>query len=333
MSRPNVAVIGTGGTIASQGRDPLDVADYASSGLPILDAAQLVAGIPALQQVAQVTPVLFSNIPSTAVGWADWRRLLATIAAVKASQPSLDGIVVTHGTATLEETAYLLSLTLPDDGIPVVLTGAQRPFTGLSTDGHMNLVAAVRTAGDPASRGRGPLVVLNDEIHAAREVTKTSTGRLQTFRSPDLGVLGHVDADSVTYWRRAERYPPARRFDITDIETPPRVDVVYSVAGGDGVAVRAFLAAGAKGLVVAGFAPGFTTPAEREALAAAASGGCIVAMSTRAGSGRTAPARRYMEQGVVNADNLNPQKARVLLMLALTVTSDREAIRTIYQTC
>jgi L-asparaginase len=332
MRKPKIAVIGTGGTIASQGTGPLDVADYASSGLPILDAEQLVAGVPALALVADVVPVKFSAIPSTAIGWADWRGLLATIARVKAEHPDLAGIVVTHGTATIEETVYLLSLTLPDDGIPVVVTGAQRPFTGLSSDGPMNLVAAVRTAADPASRGRGPLVVLNDEIHAAREVTKTSTSRMQTFRSPDLGVLGHVDADGVTFWRRPERYPPPRRFDIAAIESPPRVDVAYSVAGGDGVAIRAFLAAGAQGIVAAGFAPGFTTPAEREALAEASAAGCIVVMSSRAGSGRTFPARRYQAQGVVNADNLNPQKARILLMLALTATRDRAEVAQLFAT-
>jgi L-asparaginase len=331
--KPRVAVIGTGGTIASQGAGPLDVADYASSGRPILDAEALVAGVPALAEVAEVLPVRFAALPSTAIGWREWRALLAKVAEVRAAHPDLDGIVVTHGTATIEETAYLLSLTLPEDEVPVVVTGAQRPFTGLSSDGPMNLVAAVRVAGDPASRGRGPLVVLNDEIHAAREVTKTSTARLQTFRSPDLGVLGHADADRVTYWRRPERWPPARRFDISAVETPPRVDVSYSVAGGDGVAVRAFLAAGARGIVAAGFAPGFCTPEERSALAEAAGAGCTVVMSSRAGSGRAVPARRYAEQGFVAADNLNPQKARLLLTLALTATSDRAGIAAIFAGC
>jgi L-asparaginase len=330
---PKVAVIGTGGTIASQGLDPLDVQDYASSGRPILDAAQLVAGIPALAQVAEVVPVLHSAIPSTGIGWSDWQALLARIAAVRAAHADLDGIVVTHGTATLEETAYFLSLTVPGD-IPVVVTGAQRPFTGLSTDGHMNLVKAVRVAGHPQSRGIGALVVLNDEIQAAREVTKTSTGRMQTFRSPDVGVLGHADADRISYWRRPTRLlPAAERFDITGLTVPPRVDVLYSVAGGDGVAVRAFVEAGAQGIVAAAFAPGFTTPDERRALAAAIAGGCTVVMSSRAMSGRTFPARRYAAEGFLNADNLTPQKARVLLMLALTRTRDRAAIQALFETC
>jgi L-asparaginase len=330
--RPKVAVIGTGGTIASRGAHPLDVQDYASSGLGILDAEALVAGVPDLARVAEVMAVPFTAIPSTAIGWSDWRALVAKITELEAAHPDLAGVVVTHGTATLEETAYLLSLTLPTD-LPVVVTGAQRPFTGLSSDGPMNLVAAVRVAADPASRGLGVLVVLNDEVHAAREVTKTSTGRLQTFRSPDVGVLGHVDADRVSYWRRPTRLlPPAARFDIRGIEQPPRVDVVYSVAGGDGVPVHAFLAAGASGLVAAALAPGFLTPAERAAMAEAIVTGCTVVLSSRAGSGRTFPTRRYGEEGFVTADNLNPQKARILLMLALTRTRDRAEIAAMFET-
>ncbi|NKC31816.1 asparaginase [Falsiroseomonas selenitidurans] len=332
MTKPKVAVIGTGGTIASQGLHPLDTQDYASSGRPILTADELVAGVPDLARVAEVIAVPFTAIPSTAIGWAEWRALVAKIVELEAQHPDLAGVVVTHGTATLEETAYLLSLTLPTD-LPVVVTGAQRPFTGLSSDAAMNLVAAVRVAGDPASRGLGVLVVLNDEVHAAREVTKTSTGRLQTFRSPDVGVLGHVDADRISHWRRPTRLlPVAGRFDILGQERAPRVDVVYSVAGGDGVAVHAFLAAGAAGLVAAGLAPGFVTPAERTAMAEAIVHGCAVVLSSRAGSGRTFPTRRYGEEGFINADNLNPQKARILLMLALTRTRDRAEIAGLFRT-
>jgi len=330
MAKPKVAVIGTGGTIASQGAGPLDTQHYGGSGKPILTAEELVAGVPELAEVAEVIPVPFANIPSTAIGWPEWRALLATIAATKLAHPDLAGLVVTHGTATLEETAYFLSLTLPDD-MPVVVTGAQRPFTGLSSDAQMNLVGAVRVAGDPQSRGLGVLVTLNDEIHAAREVTKTSTARLQTFRSPDVGVLGHVDNDRISFWRRPARLLPlSERFDIAAIGTPPRVDVNYSVIGGDGVAIRAFLAAGAQGIVAAAFAPGFPSAVEREALADAAAQGCIVALSSRAGSGRTFPSRRYGDQGMISADDLNPQKARVLLMLALTRMRDRAEIAELF---
>ena len=330
MGKPRIAIIGTGGTIASEGSGPLDTQDYASSGRPIMDAAALVAAVPALAEVCEPVAIPFSAVPSTAIGWAEWRALLAAIAAAKATHPGLAGIVVTHGTATLEETAYLLSLTRPDD-LPVVVTGAQRPFTGLSSDAPMNLVAAARVAGDPGARGLGALVVLNEEIHAAREVTKTSTSRLQTFRSPDAGVLGHVDADCVAWWRRPLRVlPAAERFDIGGIAEPPRVDVAYSVAGGDGVAVRAFRAAGARGIIAAAFAPGFTSPAERAALAEAAASGCVVVLSSRAGSGRAYPARRYAEQGMLSAEDLTPQKARILLMLALTRSGDRAEIAALF---
>lgn len=329
-AKPRVAVIATGGTIASRGLGPLDTQDYASAGLPLLEAEELVAGVPALAEVAEVIPVRFRAIPSTAIGWAEWRALLGAIAATRAAHPDLAGIVVTHGTATLEETAYLLSLTLPDE-LPVVLTGAQRPFTALSSDAPMNLVAAVRVAADPAARGLGVLVVLNEEIHAAREVTKTSTGRLQTFRSPDLGALGHVDADRISLWRRPARLlPPAERFDIAAIAAPPRVDISYSHADADGVAIAAFRAAGARGIVAATMAPGSPTPAERAALAAAAAAGVVVVFSTRAGSGRALVGRRHAAQGMIAADNLNPQKARILLMLALTRTAEREAIAALF---
>jgi L-asparaginase len=330
MSQPKVAVIGTGGTIASQGLGPLDTQDYGSSGRPMLHAEEIVAGVPALAEVAEIIPIRFKAIPSTAIGWDDWRALHACIAATKAAHPDLAGIVVTHGTATLEETAYLLSLTLPDD-LPVMVTGAQRPFSGLSSDAQMNLVAAVRVAGDPQSRGLGVLVVLNDEIHAAREVTKTSTGRLQTFRSPDFGALGHVDADRISHWRRPMRLlAPADRFDITRVETAPRVDITYSYAGADGVAVHAFRAAGAQGIVSATLAPGSPTPDERAALAEAVQAGLIVVLSSRAGSGRTFPSLRYAGQGMIQADNLNPQKARVLLMLALTRSRDATTIARLF---
>ena len=196
----------------------------------------------------------------------------------------------------------------------------------------MNLVGAVRTAASPASRGMGVLVCLNEEIQAAREVTKTSTFRMQTFRTPDFGVLGHADADRVAYYRAPmRRRAPDTVFDIREVTAPPRVDIVYAYAGSDGVAVRAFVAAGAQGIVSAGFAPSFPTPADTEALAEAVRGGVVVALSTRAGSGRVFAGKRARENGFISADNLNPQKARILLQLALTVTRDPAAIAALFE--
>jgi L-asparaginase len=194
-------------------------------------------------------------------------------------------------------------------------------------------VAAVRTAAAPESRGRGVLVVLNDEIQAAREVTKTSVARLQTFRTPDFGVLGQVDGDSVRYYRRSERATaPGTPFDIRPLTALPRVDIAYGYADADGTAVRAFRAAGARGLVSAGLAPGMTPPGEADALEAAAAAGLVVVMSTRAGSGVVPLTTRLRSRGILSADNLTPQKARILLALALTVTAEPEAVARLFAT-
>ncbi|MBS0638379.1 MAG: asparaginase [Proteobacteria bacterium] len=328
---PKVAFIGTGGTIASLGRDPLDIQDYAAAG-NMMHAEDILAHWPETKLVADVLPVRFRAIPSPAIGFPEWKELVALCQRLERDHPDLAGIVIGHGTATLEETAYFLNLTLKV-AVPVVLVGSQRPSSSLSSDAGMNLVNAIRTAASPDSRGLGVLVLLNDEIHAAREVTKTSTLRLQTFRSPDFGVLGHADGDAVAYYRRpVRRHAPDTEFDILTLPALPRVDISYSYAGGDGTATRAFMAAGAKGIVAAGFAPGMCPPDEFAALKEAAASGLAVVQCTRAGSGRTFRGTRLREAGILIADNLNPQKARLLLALALTRTQDAEEILRIFRT-
>jgi L-asparaginase len=272
--------------------------------------------------VADVIAVKYRNIASTAIDFTDWKALVALCHQLPRDHPELDGIVIGHGTATLEETAYFLNLTLKTS-VPVVLVGAQRPSSALSSDAGMNLVNAIRVAASPEARGMGVLVVLNDEIHAAREVTKTSTLRLQTFRTPDFGVLGHADGDAVVFYRQpVRRRAPDTEFDIAALDALPRVDISYSYAGADGTAMRAFVAAGARGIVSAGFAPGFSAPGEAAALKEAVSQGVVVVQSTRAGSGRTFQSTRLKAGGLLIADNLNPQKARILLSLALTKVKD-----------
>ena len=198
-----------------------------------------------------------------------------------AANPDLAGIVVLHGTATLEETAYALNLTAKVR-VPIVVVGSQRPASALSTDAGLNLVNAVRTAASPQSRGLGVLVCLNDEIQAAREVTKTSTARLQTFRSPDFGVLGHADGDAISYYRQPiRRRAPDTEFDIRGLDALPRVDIAYSYAGDDGTAIRAFIGAGARGIVMAAFAPGLLSPPEMEAAKEAVAAGVTVVLSSR----------------------------------------------------
>jgi L-asparaginase len=329
--RAKVAVIGTGGTISSVGRDPFDLQNYVTLG-KMLDAEGMLAKFPEGERFAEMIPVAFPPIPSTKMTFSAWAHLVEIIDRLVAEHDDLSGIVILHGTASMEETAYALDLTVKVD-VPVVLTGAQRPSTGLSTDAAMNLANAVRVAASTEAKGLGVLVVLNDEIHAAREVTKTSTWRLQTFRTPDFGALGHVDADRIAIYRRPARdHAPAGPFSIDDLKAPARVDISYCYAGVDGTAVRAFIDAGAKGIVSAGFAPGMVSPEEFEALEEAIAAGLVVIQSSRAGSGRVPTMDRQAAAGIIGADNLNPQKARIFLALALNHTTDAAQIREMIET-
>jgi L-asparaginase len=329
--KPKVAFIGTGGTISSLGTGPLDILDYGANGNR-MQADEIVAMFPAVHEVADVLAVNFDNIISHNIGFAHWKRLVLLCKQLVAEHPDLAGIAIGHGTASLEETAYFLNLTLKVE-VPVVMVGSQRPASALSTDAGLNLVNAIRVAGASQARGMGVLLLLNDEIHAAREVTKTSTFRMQTFRTPDFGVLGHADGDRVVFYRAPlRRRMPDTEFDVRGLDALPRVDITYAYTGADGVAVRAFLAAGARGIVSAGFAPGAPNSEEAEVLKQAVKDGVIVVQSSRAGSGRIFQGRLMRERGFLVADNLNPQKARLLLSLALTVTADPAEITRIFET-
>ena len=232
-AKRKVAFIGTGGTMASVGKGLLDTVDYGSTG-NLLDATQLLALWPQVQEVAHVVAAPFSAVPSTRLGWPDWKALIKLIEEL-AADPELAGIVIGHGTASLEETAYFLSLTLKV-ALPVVVVGAQRPSSAISSDAPLNLINGVRVAASAEARGLGVLVLLNDEIHAAREVTKTSTGRMQTFRSPDFGALGHADGDKLAWYRKPLRkVAPDTEFDVRGLAALPRVDVSYTYAGSDGI--------------------------------------------------------------------------------------------------
>jgi L-asparaginase len=327
--KPRVAFVGTGGTLASVGKGPLDLYDYSATGR-VLHADEILQRFPEASEAAEVVPVRFSNVPSTRVAFPEWRELLLLCDRLAAEEPRLAGIVIDHGTSSLEETAYFLSLTLRHH-TPVVLVGAQRPNSALSSDAGLNVVNAVRVAANPEARGLGALVVLNDEVHAAREVTKTATARVQTFRAADFGCLAHADGDRVAWYRRPlRRTAPDTEFDPRGLRALPRADIAYSYAGADGAAVQAFRAAGAEGIVSAGFAPGFVTAAEGEALTEAVAAGVVVVQSSRAGSGRVFPTTRVREAGFVPGDNLTPQKARILLVLALTVTRDPREVERIF---
>ena len=325
-----VALIGTGGTISSIGRDSLDIWEYMDTSRKA-EPDELLQRFPEVAAAAEIVPIRLRAVGSTAIGPSDWLALVDAVHDAIAGEAPLDGVVITHGTATLEETAYFLHLSLKVDAT-VVVVGAQRPATGLSSDAGLNLLNAVRVAGAPEARGLGVLVLLNDEIQTARDVTKTSTLRLETFRSPDLGMLGYADPDGrvAIYRRPSRRHAPDTEFDVQGHSALPRVDIAISYAGADGSAIRAFVGAGARAIVSASLPPGVTTPAETEALLKARGRGVTVVLSSRAGSGRVLPRALLRRQGFVVADNLTPQKARVLAMLALTRTDDASEIQRMF---
>jgi L-asparaginase len=331
IEKRKVAVIGTGGTISSVGRHPFDLIDYDANG-KMLGVEEVLALLPEAPAHIEVIPVPFRAMSSTEMYFAEWSELISRCSDLVRYMPDLAGIVITHGTASLEETAYFLNLTLKVS-IPVVMVGSQRPSNAMSSDAGLNLYNALRVAAEPAASGLGVLVVLNDEIHAAREVTKTSTYRLQTFSSPDVGVLGHCDADAIAFYRRPMRLgAPQTEFDISKLNGLPKVTISYSYTGADGESISDMVRERAKGIVVAGFAPGCCTDGETEALKAAAASGVVVVMSTRAGSGRVGDGVALRDNGFVAADNVNPQKARLLLSLALTQTKDPRGIARIFET-
>jgi L-asparaginase len=323
---PRVAVIGTGGSIATPARHLLDLFEYGQFAKP-MPVDQLLATLaPALKDF-DVVPVPFHAIDSASADAALWLELNREIDRTLARDPRLDGIVVTHGTSTLEETAYFLNLTVKVP-VPIVLTAAQRPPNGLSSDAGLNLVNALRVAASPASRGLGVLVVMNDEVQSAREVAKTSNFRLHAFRTADFGVLGHVEADGTVsvYRRPARRHAPDTEFDVRQLKDLPPVEIAYSYAGASASAVEAFISSGCRGIVFAGMPPGRPSPAQRAALLRAAQSGIVIVQCSRAGSGRVVQRSEDRDAGFVPADNLNAQKARVLAMVALAATTERREI-------
>lgn len=317
-ARPQVIVIGTGGTIGSAG-------GYWTGNATRVPIDQIVK-VPGLDSVATVASEQLWNVPSGSIGPARWVELSRHIAELLRGRPELSGVIVTHGTDTMEETAYFLDLTLPGDR-PVIVTGSMRPSDMAGADGPANLTNATRAAVDPRARGRGAMVLMDDKLFAARDVTKTNSTRVETFQAPERAPIAIVDADGLFY-RQSSPGRSAPIFDVAAVKELPRVDIVYSYGGADGVLVDAAVAAGAKGIVMAGVGRGGLTGAQTDALARARAKGVVVVVSTRTGSGRVPIAR---DDGMVGSGDLNPQKARVLLTLALTRSSDPAVVASIFQ--
>ncbi len=327
---PRVALIITGGTIDSVGKDRLDLAWYIEAGKR-LNTGELLAQLPELGSIAKVEEVPFRRLPSHALVDKDWLDMARTIHEIFDGNKA-DGIVITHGTNTIEETAYFLNLTLKTDK-PVVVVGSMRPASALSADGYLNLVNAIKVAADPNARGRGALLVMNDTIYSGRDVTKNSTYRVQAFQSRDLGPLGYADADGriVYYHQSLKKHTVATEFDVRGLESLPRVDVVVSYVGADGRMIEAAAAAGARGIVSAATGAGRPTPAEDEAFDRMyKEKGVIMCLCSRVASGRVVRSPGLAKRGFVAGDNLQPWKARVLLALALTKTGNADEIQRMF---
>lgn len=310
-SLPRIVVLATGGTIAGSSGNPASSARYQAATVPV---SQLVQAVPALADVACIEAEQVAQVDSKDMTFSLWRKLAERLA-YWSSQPGVAGIVITHGTDTLEETAMFLHLTQACD-VPVVMTAAMRPSTSLSADGPLNLLDAVRVATSPTSRGKGVLVVLNQQIHAARDVAKSHTSSVDAFVSPIGGPLGFVQ-DSYIRFMREPSWLDVPRLAVP--ENWPVVEIVASYAQPGRVMVDALVSASVDGLVVAAAGNGSVHETLAGALVDAAAQGVAVVRSSRTGAGHVAiPANPMPEAGVfASATDLNPYKARVLMLVAL----------------
>jgi L-asparaginase len=319
--KPHVMVIGTGGTIASLGRHSLDYVDYGLTDQR-LSVGAMLGRIPELAQIARLSSIDCGNLSSVDIGYATWKPLAQLCRRVAAEDASLAGIVITHGTCSMEESAFFLDLWL-DLPIPVVLTGSQRPFDALATDAPLNLLQAVQVAATPAFAGCGVLLAFGGEVHAARGAVKRSASALAAFETPALGPLGLVEAGAARRFHAPARPRGDASFAAHTLPAAlPRVDIVYSHADADAVAIDAFVAAGARGIVAAGFLPGYVTSKQEQAVARASEQGVLVVQAMRRGSGDVAAGEMVRRTNMIAARRLSVEKARILLASALGATHD-----------
>lgn len=332
---PHVHMLATGGTISNREGGRLTAEDLAKS-------------MPGLDRYARLTYEQFANVASSQLTLAQWLGLAQRVNELFAKDNQLAGVVVTSGTDTLEETAFFLHLTVQDSR-PVVVVGSMRNPSTLGYEGAANLLQGIRVAAAQAAKEKGVLVVLNDEINSARDVTKTDALRLQTFSSRDFGQLGVVDSDRVHFYRQlVQRHTAKSEFDVTNVKELPRVDIIMVYQGAPGDLIKAAVDAGAKGIVMATAGAGATSGTQTEGTDYAVEKGVFVVISTRTGSGRIGPprppspgtpnstqqqptpAQARRRQFTIAAEDHAPLKARILLMLALATTKDRAEIQRMF---
>jgi len=326
---PNIVILATGGTIA--GAAATGTQSGYTSGAVTVDA--MLAAVPGINALANIKGEQISNVGSQDMTF----DILLTVAKrcnVLLAGNSVDGIVITHGTDTMEESAFFLNLVVKSDK-PVVLVGSMRPSTAVSADGPLNLYDAIAVAGDPNARGRGVLVVMNDWIHGAHSLTKTSTTAIQTFMSPLRGIVGISAYGKNDFYNTPSwKHTTGSEFDVTDVTKLPRVDILYAYEDMSADLVDASVASGAKGIVIAGVGNGNMNKATLEAAARAVKKGVVVVRSSRVVTGTVGRNVEVNddEMGFIASDELNPQKSRILLMLALLKPRTSADLQQLFQT-
>ncbi|MDR3361718.1 MAG: type II asparaginase [Desulfovibrio sp.] len=326
-SLPKVTILATGGTIAGSGTSSTQLTGYKPGDLT---AEQLIAAVPNLQDFANISAEQIANIGSYDMTIDIWLKLAKRINELLAG--NTDGVVVTHGTDTQEETAYFLNLTVKNVK-PVVTVGAMRPATAMSADGPLNLLQAVAVAGSKNAQNKGAMLIMNGEINGAREVTKTNTLQPETFRSNDLGFLGYVVNNQPSFYRASLRKHTAdTEFDIKELNSLPKVEILYTYVDASPDALNGILAGNPAGIVVAGMGNGSLFTPQRKILEEAVKKGIVVVRASRAGTGQVTRVPADDAAEFVVSDNLNAQKARILLMLALTKTKNVKEVQRIFDT-
>ncbi|MBS1946242.1 MAG: type II asparaginase [Bacteroidetes bacterium] len=328
---PRVIVLSTGGTIAGQ-QPNTDKAGYVSGKIPV---EELLKNIPSITQKAIVQGEQIASIGSFDMTIDIWIKLARRINEIFAKNEA-DGVVITHGTDTQEETAYFLNLTVQSEK-PVVLTGAMRPATAISADGSKNLYDAIIVASDISSKGKGALLCFNENVYDAKNVVKTSMTNVNAFSSPNTGAIGQV-YDSKVYYntQTINKHGGPAAFDVSKLDSLPIVEIIYAYAGASNVAINALIDTNVGGVIIAGTGNGSFDKEILESVKKAVKKGIIVVRSSRVVSGKVAT--QYVgpfddsKNGTIVSDNLNPQKARILLMLALTITKDKNKIQEMFFT-
>lgn len=327
--KPTVIILATGGTIA--GAAATGTQSGYTSGAVGIDT--MIAGVPGISDLATIKGEQISNVGSQDMSFDIMLALAKRINELMV-KGDVDGFVVTHGTDTMEETAFFLNLVVKGDK-PVVMVGSMRPSTAVSADGPLNLYNAVGVAIDPAAKGRGVLVVMNDWIHAAHSLTKTSTTAIQTFMSPLRGVVGVASYGKNDFYNTPQwKHTSQSEFDVTNVTKLPRVDIVFACADMPPDLIDASAANGARGIVIAGVGNGNMNKASLEAAANAVKKGVVVVRSTRVATGSVGRNVEVNddESGFIASDELNPQKSRILLSLALLKPRSKTEIQNLFTT-